>query len=483
MASAHDRGLRFLKRGKRQRRRTAEERDFSRNSVFVAALFGCYYCVLTAACISAFSQHPAMSSPSIRMAHPLAWAVTGITRTTKSKSRWNCYQKGEYVSSVGRRKQSRALWCFSRMRENNSYLDSYRTPRNQYRLGRSFSIARHSPLFSKEKIYTSAIPNTSNLDILDHVPEIPTTGTSSVSSREIDPQKKASGNNKLSEGEGCDRTLEQMFCFDLPEGKCVGLRLVFDEDSPDLEKNPHNWIRQLLHPKEITFGIDNYSIEHSRTSFYLGRLAMRAALKTASSSTLMNVSSCSKEEENSQMNECIVLPVVNREEHYILRDQYGRPGLPQGYLGSISHKKNTGVALVACDDERLISTDHSNDTPIKGIGVDIEQTFSKNKNIGKRILTERELEELGNIEGVTRDEEVLLRFSLKESLYKAMHPLICQYVGFQEAEMTPRSDGSVDVAINLIGGQHKMFGHVSAHWRRLPKEQMFLTSASVTLKE
>ena len=64
-----------------------------------------------------------------------------------------------------------------------------------------------------------------------------------------------------------------------------------------------------------------------------------------------------------------------------------------------------------------------------------------------------------------------------------MHPLICQYVGFQEAEMTPRSDGSVDVAINLIGGQQKMFGHVSAHWRRLPKEQLFLTSASVTLKE
>eukprot|EP00550_Attheya_septentrionalis_P006272 CAMPEP_0198295792 /NCGR_PEP_ID=MMETSP1449-20131203/29602_1 /TAXON_ID=420275 /ORGANISM="Attheya septentrionalis, Strain CCMP2084" /LENGTH=476 /DNA_ID=CAMNT_0043996201 /DNA_START=203 /DNA_END=1633 /DNA_ORIENTATION=+ len=476
MSSTDDRGLRLLTRGKRQRRRT-EERDFSRNSIFVA-LFGCYYCVLTAALSSAFSQHPAMSSPSIRMAHPLAWAVTGITRTTKS--RWNCYQKGEYFSPVGRTKQSRALWCYSRMRESNSYLDSYRTPRNRYLLGRSFSIARQPPLFSKEKRSTSAIPNTSNLDILDQVPEIPTTGTSSVSSRETDSQNKAIGSNELPEGEGCDITLEQMFCFDLPEGKCVGLRLVFDEDSPDLEKNPHNWIRQLLHPKEITFGIDNYSIEHSRTSFYLGRLAMRAALKMPPSS--MNVSACSKEEENSQMNECIVLPVVNREEHCILRDQYGRPGLPQGYLGSISHKKNTGVALVACDDERLISTD-SNDTPIKGIGVDIEQTFSKNKNIGKRILTERELKELGNIEGVTRDEEVLLRFSLKESLYKAMHPLICQYVGFQEAEMTPRSDGSVDVAINLLGGQQKMFGHVSAHWRRLPKEQLFLTSASVTLKE
>lgn len=77
------------------------------------------------------------------------------------------------------------------------------------------------------------------------------------------------------------------------------------------------------------------------------------------------------------------------------------------------------------------------------------------------------------------DEEVLLRFSLKESLYKAMHPLICQYVGFKEADVQPTPDGGTEIKLNLKSGDHDRFEKVEAHWRRVG--DLFLSSALVQL--
>lgn len=75
----------------------------------------------------------------------------------------------------------------------------------------------------------------------------------------------------------------------------------------------------------------------------------------------------------------------------------------------------------------------------------------------------------------------MLRFSGKESLYKAIHPLICQWVGLHEAEMRPLSDGSFDVTWNLESGAHLRLADVTAHWRR--QGEFFLTSGSAKLKE
>jgi 4'-phosphopantetheinyl transferase EntD len=72
-----------------------------------------------------------------------------------------------------------------------------------------------------------------------------------------------------------------------------------------------------------------------------------------------------------------------------------------------------------------------------------------------------------------------LRFSIKESLYKAMHPLICQYVGFQEAAVQPLVGGDVVASLNLRSGAHERFGTVTSHWRRLGG--YFLSTSSVTL--
>ena len=72
--------------------------------------------------------------------------------------------------------------------------------------------------------------------------------------------------------------------------------------------------------------------------------------------------------------------------------------------------------------------------------------------------------------------------SLKECVYKAMHPLINQYVSFQEAEITPHSDGSATIVLDLKSKAHEGFAEVSAHWQRFEQEY-FLTSSSVTMKD
>mmetsp|Transcript_17288 Transcript_17288/g.35186 ORF Transcript_17288/g.35186 Transcript_17288/m.35186 type:complete len:80 (+) Transcript_17288:403-642(+) len=75
----------------------------------------------------------------------------------------------------------------------------------------------------------------------------------------------------------------------------------------------------------------------------------------------------------------------------------------------------------------------------------------------------------------------MLRFSLKESVYKAMHPILCEYVGFQEAEITPLPNGTAYVVLNLVSQSHIRPGIVvrTASWRQI--NGFFLTSSSVGL--
>ncbi len=63
-----------------------------------------------------------------------------------------------------------------------------------------------------------------------------------------------------------------------------------------------------------------------------------------------------------------------------------------------------------------------------------------------------------------------------------MHPLISQWVGFQEAEIQPHDDGTATVKLNLTSGAHEQFDTIQAHWRRMEGEY-FLTSSRVTIKD
>jgi 4'-phosphopantetheinyl transferase EntD len=102
-----------------------------------------------------------------------------------------------------------------------------------------------------------------------------------------------------------------------------------------------------------------------------------------------------------------------------LKDVYGRPQIPLGFLGSISHKSCTGVALVTLSNTSVsiqnhpltdILTENVDSSVRKSVGVDIERTFSRRSSIAKKVLTPNEMKQLGKLENVTKDEEVLLRF-------------------------------------------------------------------------
>jgi phosphopantetheine--protein transferase-like protein len=276
---------------------------------------------------------------------------------------------------------------------------------------------------------------------------------------------------------------EHIFSLDLPEGKCVGLRLTHPNQAPtvptsldpiQIRSNKNHWIKEILHPDEVEYGFQQPS-ESARITFFIGRLAMRTAL-----ARMKGIDSNVSVEYEDRLGGFTKLPAVSTKDQSILKDEHGRPKVPKGFIGSISHKQNTAVALVSTlpsgNDQEIMSS------PTIGVGVDIEQSFTRRRNIAKKILTSNELDDLGKLDGVTRDEEVLLRFSLKESVYKAMHPLICQFVGFQEAEITPHNNGTATVNLNLKSGQHNRFKEVKAHWRRIDGD-FFLTSSSVSLKE
>ena len=156
-----------------------------------------------------------------------------------------------------------------------------------------------------------------------------------------------------------DSRVQLVFDLQLPQGRCVGLELQQDlpSDHPDSIQNIHSnnhWLFQFLHPDEIKYG-QTISSPAARQCFLLGRLALRTALPE---------------------------PYP----HAILKDAHGRPLVPEGYVGSISHKGRTGVALVARQQE----------TPIS-VGVDLERADQNRANVASKILTANEQASLGNL--------------------------------------------------------------------------------------
>jgi 4'-phosphopantetheinyl transferase EntD len=101
----------------------------------------------------------------------------------------------------------------------------------------------------------------------------------------------------------------------------------------------------------------------------------------------------------------------------ILTDDRGAPILPDGWVGSISHKGALAAALVA-------------PAGLGHVGVDLERAAPPRADIAPRILTPRELAALPD-----RGRAVTLRFSIKEAIYKAVAPYVQRYVGFTEVEL------------------------------------------------
>lgn len=68
--------------------------------------------------------------------------------------------------------------------------------------------------------------------------------------------------------------------------------------------------------------------------------------------------------------------------------------------------------------------------------MDIElPAIRRRTDLRRRVLTPRECDSLGGVAGVSEEEEVLLRFSMKEAVYKAAHPLLRRTLGFKDVSV------------------------------------------------
>jgi 4'-phosphopantetheinyl transferase EntD len=149
----------------------------------------------------------------------------------------------------------------------------------------------------------------------------------------------------------------------------------------------------------------------------------------------------------------------------ILADERGAPRLPEGLTGSISHKEQLAVALVAeAGAERA------------RVGVDVEIERPLLHDIAPRVLRPEELTELEGLAPAARATAVLLRFSAKEAVYKALDPFVRRYVGFLEVAVSLRGDGTGEVTPYLRSGEEPFAFEV----RWTTRDGLLLTTARVT---
>ena len=135
----------------------------------------------------------------------------------------------------------------------------------------------------------------------------------------------------------------------------------------------------------------------------------------------------------------------------------GAPVAPVGWCGSLA------VALAA-------------DQARGHVGVDVEAMVPEGTDISPHVLTSREIQAVARRPEAERRLDVLLRFSLKEALYKALDPFVQRYVGFHEVEVEPTPDGAAAVRLGLARGEGPFA--VTAQWQ--PWESFFLTAVRVT---
>jgi enterobactin synthetase component D len=123
------------------------------------------------------------------------------------------------------------------------------------------------------------------------------------------------------------------------------------------------------------------------------------------------------------------------------------PCWPQGVVGSITHGAGWAAAVVTRSDQW------------RGLGLDVEKLLpvTRADRLAAEILTPRELEGYAELPDAQRALRVTLAFSIKESLFKALYPLVNKRFYFQEAELIHHdSDGHARL---------RLFNDLSEEWK------------------
>ena len=178
----------------------------------------------------------------------------------------------------------------------------------------------------------------------------------------------------------------------LPFGTCVGVSIGDDVDDAVA----------MLHPDERTHALALKPMR--RRTWVAGRIALQKALHS-----------------------------FGKYESPILNEVGGAPTLPIGMVGSISHKEHIAVALAAKDEGC-------------GLGIDVEPLLPDRSMIARRILTPAEKERIEQLPQEQRWRQVLISFTAKEAIYKALGSSRQKGQGFRAYDILPESTGNIAVA-------------------------------------
>ncbi len=223
--------------------------------------------------------------------------------------------------------------------------------------------------------------------------------------------------------------------------------------------------------EELSYGMEKETrnlrgrLNEKRLNRFIGgRVALRRALRAIES---MECSTEYTDDGDNTLDKCSLVQEIGP----ILADSHGAPDLPVHVHGSISHKDNLGVGVAIIDSQGRV-------------GCDIERCTNPNASmLSRRVLTEEERATLGPIRGSndniglavvegdpevsfhvgSAEEDVMLRFSFKEAVFKAIHPYLARSVDFDEVEVFPQEGGKAEVKFKLKQEQSSLRAEVSWH--------------------
>ncbi len=186
-----------------------------------------------------------------------------------------------------------------------------------------------------------------------------------------------------------------------------------------------------------------HAVPHRRLGFALGRAAARDALRD-----------------------------LGQPEAPIGRGAGGEPLWPSGIVGAISHTRGLALAVVG------------HRTDYVGLGLDVEELARGMSPRAARLVCRPA--EMGWTDSGAATDRLMMVFSAKEAIFKALYPIEHVWLGFADAELTwhpergafearvlksvgaPYSAGMIiEVSCRLIGGlvlstTHLLEGHPSA---------------------
>ena len=141
-----------------------------------------------------------------------------------------------------------------------------------------------------------------------------------------------------------------------------------------------------------------------------------------------------------------------RGDQALLSSSQGRPVLPSGFTGSITHKDGLAFAVAAATDCH------------RTLGIDCEVIGDRDRSsIARKILRPAEM---SRWESGGRQWPALLEFfSTKEAIYKALHPHVPRYIGFEEAEVD--QDGAIHLYLSGNEGPFQLRRHLDWRGQRL----------------